>query len=180
VLAIAGVTLAVPYAWYRFALHQHRIALVPADLHVSTILYAVEESWGFGPGGNEVGLIVYDLPAATAQALRAGGISYFGRADNKALRHDRQRSFAVWSATPMVMDRRWQGMAPQVHPPPPYSPIVAYLGQYGFGYEVVIDARVRRMVDEIVTTPGGFYAYGRIGLVIVAPAKRKVIYAYAG
>jgi hypothetical protein len=40
---------------------------------VWNLLYVSEESWGFGPGGNETGIIVYEMPKAVTAALEKRG-----------------------------------------------------------------------------------------------------------
>jgi hypothetical protein len=34
--------------------------------------------------------------------------------------------------------------------------------------------------NELVNAPGSYYAYGRIGMILVAPARKRVYYLYNG
>jgi hypothetical protein len=181
-LAILVTVLAVLYGLFRLYLHQHRIGLVPADLNVSTIVYANEENWGFGPGGNETGLMVYELPVATAQAISARGLAYFTQADNTSS----LRLFSPWRATPIAFDRHWRNymaaessrLTESERAAANVPGIANYLNRYGFG--IPLDPAIERLVNEIVSSPGSFYGYGRTGIVIVAPLRKRVVFAYAG
>ena len=74
--AIAVLTLLLLFS-FKLWERSHHLSFVPDGLSVSTILYVEEESWGFGPGGNETGLIVYELPDSTAKEIQKAGIDYF-------------------------------------------------------------------------------------------------------
>ena len=56
--------------------------------------------------------------------------------------------------------------------------IYDYICAYGFCIE--IDEAVRTQAMEIVNSKGNYYAYGRIGLIVVSPSKKLVLYMYNG
>jgi len=53
-----------------------QLSFAPKGLGVSKILYVAEESSGFGPGGNETGVIVYELPENAATEIEKNGVAY--------------------------------------------------------------------------------------------------------
>lgn len=62
-----------------FKLHDRRFALeaVPDALKVDSIAYREEESWGFGPGGNEAGIRLYPLSKELAGTIEQRGLDFF-------------------------------------------------------------------------------------------------------
>lgn len=169
---------------FKLIQREHRLSFVPDGLDVSGILYTNEESWGFGPGGNETGVIVYELAEDAAARIQKAGITYFTslspRSEN---RHGWHGLYAKWQRTPMLGDPQWASSGTScdclpVPPDPAPQALASYLGRYGFG--IKIDSRIGQLVDEAISKPGSFYAYGRIGILIVIPDARRVIYAYNG
>lgn len=160
---------------YLHTLNEYRLSLVPDALQVTSIVYVMEESWGFGPGGNETGILVYRLPAATA-ALAGTGLGFFeNMPGNSATAGRRWRgSYSDWKETPIAADERhWPVDSRQQS-----LSSLDYLCRYGFCIEVA--AALIRDVDSLINSPGSYYAYGRIGLIVVSPEKRLVVYLYNG
>jgi len=56
--------------------------------------------------------------------------------------------------------------------------IYDYICAYGFCID--IEPAVVDEANSIVNAAGSYYAYGRIGLIIVSPGKRLVLYIYNG
>jgi hypothetical protein len=77
VAVFAVLFFSATYAIWHVVVLDHR-KRVPAYLQVSKVLYVKEESWGFGPGGNETGLLVYELPADVAAAIGGNRHQYEG------------------------------------------------------------------------------------------------------
>ncbi len=164
--------VSVPFAAYKFAVHRLEMNRVPADLEVQRILYEKQENWGSPllplPGDNETGLVLYEMPAAVADKIAAEGVSFFDRPENRERRFGRQTDHASWRETPVPTT--WSSRGPSIG---------AYLDRYGFGIE--IEPAIVAMIDDALRKPGSFYAIGRGGsVVIVIPAQRRVVYAYAG
>jgi hypothetical protein len=163
--ASAAVFLVALFVTFKFMEWRFRLSHVPEGLGVSTVLYAHEQSWGSPflplPGDNETGVIVYELPEATAREIEKDGIEYLRR---NAAHDQRWRGlFLEWHATP-IAERNWT--------------LSSFLHKYGFPIDV--DADVERSIDEAVVRPGSYYAYGRSGLLMLIPAKRRAVFAYAG
>lgn len=153
-----SILLSIIFAsWER----EQRLSFVPKKLSVSNIVYTKEEIFGFGPGGNETGVLVYELPERTARDIEKIGIEYFIDAI------DRQGNnidlYQKWQKTPTA----------------DIENIENYLGRYGFG--ISIDPRIENEIDETILKSGSFFANGRGGrILIVNPKTRRVFLAYSG
>jgi hypothetical protein len=146
---------------------------VTAYLQVSKVLYVKEESWGFGPGGNETGLLVYELPADVAATIASKGLPFLNDNDNALKARQQLVPNFDWYPTPVVPNSGWigDGRTP--------ASINLFLNRYGFGLD--FDQRFIAMADQAKNAPGNFYSYGSGGrLLVVSPALRKVIFAYSG
>lgn len=156
------------------------LGFVPAGLNVGLILYTKEDAWGFGPGGNETGVIVYELPEHAADRVAAGGGKYLAELSNADGSGSRGH-YRNWRTTPIAGEETWlhrDGTGKPWHAG--HRPSIAdYLNKYGFGIQ--IDADIPALIDDALWSPGNYYAYGPGGgLIIVAPNLRRIIYAYAG
>jgi len=151
--------------------YKHRLNHLPEGLHVRQILYAKEKSWGSGgPGDNETGVIVYQLPETTAKRVAVGGADYLS-----SLGH-----FSPWAATPL-RGERWLETDGVGDPwPPGHRPgLGAFLDQYGYGIPIRPD--VVTLTDRALAAPGSYFAGAQGGgLIIIIPRARRVVFAYAG
>lgn len=146
---VIGLAIAlVLTAGWKSMLHAHHVGHLPGAFGVWRVLYVSEEAWGFGPGGNEAGFLVYPLPERTADAVETSGLPWL-----EALR-DAPRSsegwrgrFSDWRPTPIRPSARWM--------PDPASgryDIVHYVCRYGFCID--IDAQHLRDAEDAVNSPG--------------------------
>ncbi|MDP2206496.1 MAG: hypothetical protein Q8K65_09345, partial [Alphaproteobacteria bacterium] len=142
-------------------------------------LYKAERSWGFGPGANEVGLIVYALPEEAALEVEQKGITYLTSRDT-------QRRRFKWDETPMTASRHWTDYMrlPDKHDYSKETPkIEHYLNRYGYRFGIDPPSEFFDMANKALLESGNFYAYpdrGGGGFVLIIPKKRRIIYAYAG
>lgn len=84
VLLLAGAILASPVvAWNQYA-HRHALSHVPPALGVTTIRFEATEAMGFGPGGSEEGLLVYDLPPAAAHRVEREDLAFLETATQES------------------------------------------------------------------------------------------------
>jgi hypothetical protein len=171
----------ISFAWFKFSEWKYHLSVVPDALNVSTILYSNEESWGFGPGGNETGIIVYELPDGIAREIQKAGIEYFAKLPQKTENgRNWHLVYRKWQNTPMQLDLNWAD--PEIDgktiSTPPTQKIENYLNVYGFG--IPIDSSIKDEINKAISEPGSYFAYGRIGVLIVVPNARRVIYAYNG
>jgi hypothetical protein len=143
---------------------------LPKEFGRLKVAYASERSFGFGPGGNETGIVVYDLPADLAAAVARGGVSYLASLDTSRSPLD------GWIETPIALDGRWRpddGGVVEPHAPPG---IGGFLFRYG--WEVPLDPKVEAEVNGALFSPGSYLAYGRNGLMLISPGRRIVVRAY--
>lgn len=167
---------------HALTLRANRLAHVPPALEVTRILHARERVWGFGPGGNEVGVIVYALPPHAGNRVRQGGIAFL-----EGLREERPRApdewqgeYFDWAETPIRPGQRWtprdcahSGTDDCARPR-----LRHYLGSWGS--MMGVDPDVERAVDDAVNHTGSYYAWARIGMILVVPAQGRVYYLYQG
>lgn len=175
VWVIAFLALIAAVSWYLFK-RSHHLSFVPPAMGVRTILYVEEEAWGFGPGGNETGIIVYEMPATTRERILDEGTDWLsGLAGSGNRWHGVYRN---WHSTPFdpnvtgafdiyAMEICGHG-----------GGIAGYMFRYGFC--VPFDTHYESLANEALSSSGSFYAFGRIGMLLLIPSKDLVIYAYNG
>jgi hypothetical protein len=158
--------IAAPYAAFKIYERNFMLSAVPDALHVNSISYSKEEAWGFGPGGNEAGIRVYPLSEDVADEISKRGIAFFNNMPPNKNQQNRGWSgrYEKWQQTPIDANNHWS--------------IYNYICAYGFC--ITIDDAVVKQATEIVNSEGSYYAYGRIGLIVVSPSKKLVIYMYNG
>lgn len=151
------------------------LSFVPDALNVHSVLYAKEESWGFGPGGNEAGVRVYPLAEVDARLVREGGADYLANLPpNQSQDGRRWRGvYREWQETPIKPSQKWL-------PDRKTELFRVYDYLCGYGFCLKVEKSVIDEITSIVNSPGSYYAYGRIGLIIVSPSQKKVIYLYNG
>lgn len=169
-----GVLAICVYAYFKSWEKDYQLSFLPKGLAPSKVLYVKEESLGFGPGGNETGVIVYELPEGVSNEIQQVGIDYLTRMprQNKADR-DWRGIYEHWQPTPILVEGTDSSMNRVMS-----HNIANYLDRYGFGIE--IDQQIKQEINNAISTPGSFAAYGRIGLIIVIPKVNKVVYVYNG
>jgi len=172
-------------AWECFVYHHH-LRFVPEAMNVWWVRYVSEESWGFGPGGNESGIIVYDMPDNVREELEDKGLTWLETLPPNSWQGLQGRYFD-WHTTPVPTTHSWAD--PAACPPkasdryitiyPNGCPSISgYMGAYGF--PISFDRDVEKMVNEALFSPGAYYAFGRIGILIVIPARERIVYVYNG
>jgi hypothetical protein len=184
--ALIALVVVVAAAFILFKAYEHdfKMGFIPSGLTVTATIYENEKTWGFGPGGNETGLRVYELSSDSAQLLIAASNALQNDSAIRGLmgRANAPRSdYFEWRRTPvdpMTNTLKW-GQEPTRGPEQKTPRLQDYLNVYGFG--IPIDAEVERSFDSVIQAPGAFYAYGAGGAVIVvSPETRRVFIAYAG
>lgn len=173
-LLLAALILG-PYGAFKAYEHRLQLSVVPDALQVTSISYSREDSWGFGPGGNEAGFRAYPLPDGVAAEIERRGMAFFEAMppnEDQDSRRWRGR-YAQWKATPVTPDDAWQPRrgSSSLH-------IDDYVHRYACCIEV--DVTLLEQANAIVNSPGSYYAHGRIGLIVVNPKSRLVLYLYNG
>ena len=166
---------------YKSLTNQHYLSFVPDEMGVKKILYLEDQSWGFGPGGNETGLVEFELPDNVAEEIIKGEVDYFNKLNNNPL-HGSNDCYGKWYQTPIPLSDIWQG--PRYSQNEPVSKITSlsienYLDRYGFSLH--IDSQISATIDNEISKTGSYYEYcPGGGVLIVMPKVRKVVFAYAG
>lgn len=173
--------LAIPYMAFKIHERSFMLGVVPDALQVTSISYSKEESWGFGPGGNEAGIRVYPLRKEISEKIKEEGISFFETMPPNQKERSRywQGKYEQWSETPIQPDTRWELTDDNDKPKKSSSlNIYDYICRYGFCID--IKPSVVEEANAIVNSTGSYYAYGRVGLIIVSPERNLVLYIYNG
>lgn len=165
--------------WQRME-RNHHLSFVPPEMQVSNVLYVEENAWGFGPGGNETGFIMYELPADIAKKIDDEGIGYLSSFPSARLGkpHGWQGKYREWRSTPMPHEDKYWFEIPPDGGRTPVPQLSNYMNRYGFGIPVRSD--LEEIFDQIIAVPGSYYAYGRIGMIVVSPPVQRVFYVYVG
>lgn len=185
-LALLMIVLGIAALAWKGFLYRHHLRFVPEEMGVWRVIYVAEEAWGFGPGGNEIGIIVYDMPETTYDALQTGGIEWLQNLSSNSWSGSQGR-YDEWHSTPVPETEVWanpeacdSGMSDfySITQHPICPSIASYMAKYG--YWIPFDAEIESLANEAVFSPGAYYSYGRIGILIVIPGKRRLIYVYNG
>lgn len=151
------------------------IRLVPAKFNVSDVLFSKEEIGGFGPGGNEQGLIIYKLPDDVASKITSQGINFFDNISIAKHSNIQSDSYEKWDKTPIIDDSNWLDNDSNLEAKPNKASVKNFFANGG---PIEIELKIEEEVNSIIMEEDNFYSRGRIGTLIVAPAKRKIIYIY--
>lgn len=167
--------VSTPYLLFKTAERRHRLSFVPYALNVTSITYSNEEAWGFGPGGNEAGIITYPLSEEISNEIAGKGLGFFRTtpSDRTPQSASWRGRYINWRQTPILVDKYWKPRKESLK-----LDIYDYICMYGFCID--IDPDIVKKANAVVNSPGSYYAYGRIGLIIVSPKIRQVIYMYNG
>ena len=163
----------------KVSLRRHHLSFVPPALEATEILYVAEEAWGIGPGANETGIIVYAMPEAAAGKIEVGGQAFLEGLEGSRGWRGRYRD---WHATPFDPTVRgaFDIWAQKAHDQSCNhgGGIAAYM----FRYTVCIpfDPKWEALANDALASPGSYYAFGRIGMLMLIPSENRIIYAYNG
>ena len=126
-----------------------------------------------GPGANEAGIRFYALPEAVARKAAAQGIPYFENlpANPDQQSRDLRGQYDGWRETPI------QGDDWKVDPATGLN-VIDTICIYGGCLDIAADRLVQ--TNDIVNKPGSFYARGRVGMIVVSPKQKTVLYFYNG
>ncbi len=158
-------------------LRSHHLSAVPPGLEVTRVLYAAEEAWGYGPGGNETGIIVYQMPPSAKVRIERGGKEWLETLPGSGKRW--RGRYSTWHQTPFDPNVNrafdiWNSGEYCGHG----GGIAGYMFRYGFC--IPFDKDVERLANDALSSSGSYYAFGRIGMLLLNPEKSRIIYAYNG
>lgn len=174
-LLLLFTLISIPLVAFKNYERSFALSVVPDALHVKSTSYSKEESWGFGPGGNEAGIRIYPLPSKIADEISQKGMDFFNHllpnSDQK--QREWRGRYEQWSQTPISASSDWK-----LDKKTGRLNIYDYICAYGFCID--IDDAVVKEATEIINSKGSYYAYGRVGLIVVSPSKKLVVYMYNG
>ncbi len=145
---------------------------VPPRAGVGRVVYKQGQAFGFGPGGNEAGVIVFSISHKTADALEKDALSFL---------HDLPvsrgcSSYREWHETPVAGGIAGEGVT-SVNQATTFD---GYLNRYGFGFD--LPPNLQRMLDRAFVETGSYYALGGCGgdLFIFMPGEYRAAFVYSG
>ncbi len=148
----------------------HALRALPPTVGGVEVIFGRNETYGWGPGGNETGFNVILLSVGGAESVAKGGVPWLN-----AQRGGRPE----WNQTPVPRDTFWLGRPDHANGAFPNPTVLAILDRYGFGFDLPPDHQTA--LDAALNAPGSFYAFGRGGLVVVVvPDTRRAYVFYAG
>lgn len=181
-IVIGALVLCMCCVWlwkifeYRFYLSQ-----LPKELGVWHITHLTTATYGFGPGGESRGFVLFALPQSTADEILELGTGWF----EQLAPFDRSFDRLEWATTPFSPEEvhwttqkgcdlsDWWTEAGAGHVCPG---IAAFVRGFGFLYD--LDPDVTAFVDQSVFSEGAYVLEGRSRLILVDPKRRYVVYAY--
>lgn len=158
----------IPYSLLKNNEENFYLNHIPQEMAVSKILYQKTKSWGFGPGGNESGVVVFELPDNSAKTILSAGKDFFDVISKDDIpRNEYIRECGEWQESPLGKDTNSTWF------------LSSFLFKYGFG--VAVDKSIENEINLAASNKGSF-ATGCPGseVLIVAPKIKKVFYIYAG
>ncbi len=179
-LAFTIIVISTSIIGYNIYDKQRKLSFIPDELKVSKIIYSKEKSWGFGlPGDNETGVIAYEMPEYISTKISKEGIDFLSSfLSSSKDNNERESYYENWHSTPIV-DNNWSDSASDNNSTNIVkAKIKTYLERYGFS--IAIDSNIEEQINHVIAENGSFFAYGRVGLIIVAPKIRKVFFVYSG
>jgi hypothetical protein len=149
----------VAWEWFKY---RHALSHVPTGLHISSITFEAEDVFGFGPGGAEEGLLLYELPEAIAHRIEAEGVGFLESLHSDPWNRNWNEEYVDWQLTPS--GGRGLPLGPALCEYPDCS---------------AIPAPVRDRVNAIIATPGSYLARQRGSkIIIVSPREQLVVIRY--
>jgi hypothetical protein len=176
---LAAIVVVSVWNWRDVAMQEKRnlLNVVPHQFAVRDVVYVEEECTGMGLSGGDdcVGVLVFELPESSARQIQETGLSYFRDLGEMSVVERWSGVLEAWQPTPVPMSREWSWSDPADAPVRPPS-LGGFLGPHQFMID--IDRKIASDIDAAISAPGSYFAQDRYGVMIVMPAKRRVVYAY--
>lgn len=175
---LLSALVVVPYLANEGDKRDFMLSFVPGALDVRSVAYSTDngkDSWGL-PGDETSGVRVYPLSEYMANEVTRQGIDFFKHLPPNQNQQSRKWRgiYTNWLETPVSQGRNWK---------PPEGRLKLNILDYlcgGEGLCIDIDRMLIDEVNEIINSPGSYYAYGRIGFIVVSPRTQRVFYLYNG
>ena len=178
-LFITAVFLVILTIGFKVFVYFHHLSFIPDGMGVWRVIYSKEEAWGFGPGVNETGVIVYKLPTSTEYLIEKDGIDYLSQFPSVRNGGSWRGIYKTWYSTPISQQHKDWFQIPASDRLTANPLLDNYINKYGFGIDIKIT--IDDAINKVISTPGSYFAYARSGgVIIVAPSLHWVFYIYAG
>jgi len=154
---------------------RHR-SMTPPCLGVLKVVYSKEETWGFGPGGNETGIVIFELPHDIANDIEQQGLRFLNQcASTRVVAESsrKARTLYTWRATPVLVEATGSDMNKVLT-----QNITEYLNKYGF--QIVLERKFEKNIDNALSSPGNWVDDNGSRLIIIMPKASKLVFAYRG
>ncbi|MEP1443020.1 MAG: hypothetical protein ABJK39_08425 [Hyphomicrobiales bacterium] len=168
---------------WKLFVYRHHVNLIPAPLGAWWIQYSAEKSFGFGPSGNEAGIIVFAMPEKTREEIENNGISWL-----KSLPcAGRKRCFPNWEPTPVSTEVTWADkdrcseFRADIHLilfKNGCPSVSGFLGHGGSSLD--LDEEIEREINAAIFSKGAFYSISRSRLLLIIPEDNRIVFAYNG
>lgn len=176
--AALGVLSIALFVWWKVSLAQFYMNSAPPGAGVSRMIYHHAKVYGFGPGGNEVILVMYKMKENAAQRLIADPVAFLeGLPQHGHPTHICSR-YSDWRETPMpriaAIGDRSDG--------DPSAPITLdeWKNRYGFGFEFHPYKKYHEQLDRTFSHPGAYFSRGRCGVFFLIPEQRLAAFMHVG
>jgi hypothetical protein len=169
-LLILSLMVGTPVALFKVYERNFMLSVVPDALRVTSVFYSEEEAWGIGPGGNESGIRVFQMPEQISKEIEFRGIEFFRNLppNKNSKGGDWWRgTYNNWKETPIKVDEHWRKSEKNKN-----------LDIYDYVYGIKIKPEIFAQANLIMNSKGSYYAYGVKGLIIVSPKNNLVLYLY--
>jgi hypothetical protein len=167
------VVIVLVYAFWRGATDDWS-SYVPATLEAKPLYHS---SYGGGPGGG-CAYAIYAIPPRISKKIQHAGIDYFKTTPQPQFAIESGNPYGAWRATPAPEPLSADERASTVDLSYARTTVTS-----GCSNEAQDRENIRTLARGIsLTQPGSYYAItgNKEGMIVVAPFKNIVIYAYFG
>lgn len=174
-LPAAGIIILLGWASFAlFSAHFYRNQM-PEHVGIGRVVYNNVKTFGFGPGGNETGLIIFTMSDRAAKALETDPERFLASAS--VPRAERCGSFGEWAITPYTPERDSGAAVVPARLDGPAT-IEEILNRYGFG--IRLPPAHSHMLNEALAKRGSYLAESKCGRVFLMPAERRAALIIVG
>ena len=179
---VSGIVLTLWSEWKVRRNDRWAKDLLPPGLNVAQIRHVNVSDWRFaiGPGGNEAGFLVYDMAPEFSAKLDSNALEYLSSALPVGP-HGRRLD---WTSTPLQAGDKGftcgryvvqEGSRQQA-----CEDVLQFAQKYWTLPENSQTPEFGAQANQALFQEGSFFAFTRIGLVILSPRDLRIFYAFRG
>lgn len=167
---------------------QHYLSFLPKELKVENILYKKTNTCGIVTGGNESGLIIYELSGEISDKIEKHGLEFFKKISiDPDKDYDREWYYgADWQNTPIRHTKEWVFSSSVDYPNGPVDEEFPDRSPsfHNFLFMLPCGAALDKLslgtVDGMITKSENFYVYKSGRIIVVSPELKRVVLAFSG